>query len=76
VAYVLGDWQTPLHASGMSLDQWWLAYFALGGDASAVVLDRYLQGDAQPSALDHNLMAHALNECLHDHGNNWPVPYR
>jgi len=68
--------QEPLHASGMSLEEWWLAYFALGGDASAADLNGYLQGHAQPSTLDHNVMAHALNELLHDLGANWPVPYR
>jgi len=52
-----------------------LACFALGAEASEVELDGFLRGVVVPSASEHNVIAHALNERLHDLGYDRPVRY-
>ena len=76
MAYDLGDWEAPLAASDRSSRELWLDYVALGGNATPAELDDYIHGSVTPSRLDHNVLAQALNERLHDLGYNWPVPYR
>ena len=76
MSYASGDWDGPLAASGLSVHDLWLAYLALGGDASPAELDGYLRHHAAPSRSEHNVLAQALNERLHDLGYDWPVPYR
>jgi len=73
---VTTDWASPLAASGWSRRELWLACFALGANASPDELDRYLTGHVQPSVAEHNVIAQALNERLHDLGLDHPVPYR
>ena len=70
-----GDWVAALAAAGWSRHELWLACFALGADASEVELDRFLRGLAVPSAFEHNVIAQALNERLHDLGLDRPVRY-
>jgi hypothetical protein len=41
-----------------------LAYFALGGNASAYEVDAYLNGLMVMSAHEHNVLAQAVNERL------------
>jgi hypothetical protein len=76
VNYASGDWQGPVRASGYSTHQLWLSYFALGGYATETELNQLLTGASRPSSIDHNLIAHARNERLHDLGQDTPVPYR
>jgi hypothetical protein len=76
VTYAREDWQGPLGASGLSTHELWLAYFALGGNATQTELEQYLTGASRPTVMDHNLVAHALNERLRDLGLNSPVAYR
>lgn len=51
-------------ATGLSLEELWLRYFGLGGDAGKIEIDAYLSGLAPLSALQHDLLAHAVNERL------------
>jgi hypothetical protein len=60
---------------GLSQEDLWCRYFELGGMASAVDLEAYLAGILEPSAHDHDLIAHALNEFFTERGQNHPVPY-
>ena len=52
-----------------------LRYFELGGMSSALELEAFCYGFLQPSAHDHDLLAHALNERFSELGRNHPVPY-
>ena len=70
-----GDWVAALAAAGWSRHELWLACFALGADASEVELDGFLRGLAVPSASEHDVIAHALNERLDDLGFDRPIPY-
>lgn len=58
----------------MSLDDLWLAYFALGGAAAPESLGRYLAGGVGP--MDYDVVAQAINERFVDRGGDHPVPYR
>jgi Stage II sporulation protein E (SpoIIE) len=48
----------------LSLEQLWLRYFALGGEAPLVEIEGYLQGLLSLAPLQHDMLAHALNERL------------
>jgi hypothetical protein len=51
-------------ASQMRLDELWLAYFALGGNAGRYELEAYLSGLMPLAAHEHNVLALAINERL------------
>jgi hypothetical protein len=76
MTYALGDWAGPLGASQLTADQLWMASLALGADLTRTTLDGILDGSRRPSVHEHNVLAHALNEQLHDLDLDWPVPYR
>ena len=60
---------------GLSRADLWFHYFELGGMSSAIDLEAFLAGILEPSAHDHDLIAHALNESFTALGRNHPVPY-
>lgn len=51
-------------ASGLSVDELWIRYFALGGDAGEVEIEAYLNGLTLMPPLQHDILAHAINERL------------
>jgi hypothetical protein len=63
------------HQAGLSMSELWLRYFALGGMSSPLELDAYLNGALSPTAHDHDVIAHALNERFVELGRDHPVPY-
>ena len=60
---------------GMSVDDLWMRYFALGGMCSAVELEAYLVGALAVASHDHDVLAVALNERFSELGGDHPVPY-
>lgn len=61
--------------AGMSFQDLWIAYLALGGNARPDVVRGYLRGSAiEPT--DYDLLAQAINERFLDRGESYPVPYR
>ena len=60
--------------SGLSLDDLWLRYVAVGGSHPPWQLARNLT-DPDLGAHEHNMVALALNEHLNDLGGNYPVAY-
>ena len=50
--------------SRLSLDQLWLAYFALGGGVGRYEVEAYLAGLMPLDAHEHNVLAQAVNERL------------
>jgi len=62
--------------AGLSLSELWLRYFELGGMSTALELEAYLYSALIPTAHDHDLVAHALNERFVELGGNHPVPYQ
>lgn len=61
--------------AGLSHRELWWRYFELGGMSTAFQLEACLHGALRPTAHDHDVIAHALNECFVEQGGNHPVPY-
>ena len=53
----------------------WMRCFELGGMSSALEVEAYLYGALEPSAHEHDVLAHALNERFAELGGDHPVPY-
>ncbi len=51
-------------AAGLSVDELWLRYFSLGGDAGRFELDAYVNGAIALPPLQHDIVAAAINERL------------
>lgn len=62
--------------AGLSHTELWMRYFELGGMSSALEVEGYLYGALHPTAHDHDLIAHALNERFVELGGDHPVAYR
>jgi hypothetical protein len=60
---------------GMSFEELWISYFALGGTAQPGQVRAYLTGRAA-EGMDYDVLAQAINERFLDRGGNHPVPYR
>jgi hypothetical protein len=61
--------------AGLSHGELWFRYFELGGMSSALELQAILSGALCPSAHDHDVIAHAINERFVELGGNHPVSY-
>lgn len=55
-------------AAPLSLEQVWLKYFGLGGEAGLTEVQAYVYGALNFPALERDLLAHALNESLNGLG--------
>ena len=59
----------------LTVEELWLRYFALGGDAGKVEVEAYVSGLMPLPSLQHNILAHAINERLDELGPR-RAPYR
>jgi hypothetical protein len=59
----------------LSLEQLWMRYFALGGNADLVEMDAHLAGLAELPAGQRDMLAHAVNERLDELLLQRRVPY-
>lgn len=62
--------------SKLTVEELWLRYFSLGGDVGRVEIEAYLAGLMPMSSLQHNILAHAINERLDELGPPRRAPYR
>ena len=53
----------------------WRDYFALGGTATPKEIEDYLRGDGMLDAVQHDMLAHAINEDFAEAGMDHPAPY-
>ncbi|MCU1448731.1 MAG: hypothetical protein JWP02_901 [Acidimicrobiales bacterium] len=60
---------------GEDLEQLWVAYFGLGGTASPNHIESYLRGEATLDPVQHDMLAHAINERFTEEGMDHPAPY-
>jgi hypothetical protein len=51
-------------AAQLTVGELWLRYFALGGEASEMEVDAYLNGAIALPSFQHDMLAHAINERL------------
>jgi len=61
--------------AGLTHGELWLRYFGLGGMSTALQVEAFCYGVLRPSAHDHDVVAHALNERFVELGGNHPVAY-
>ena len=61
--------------AGLSHGELWLRYFELGGMSTGFELEAFMYGLLSPSAHDHDVIAHAINERFVELGGNHPVGY-
>ena len=61
--------------AGLSHGELWLRYFEMGGMSTRLELEAFLCGALMPSAHNHDLIAHAINERFVELGGNHPVAY-
>jgi len=61
--------------TGLTMEQLWTRYFALGGDVGLLEVDAYVQGLMPLSALQGDVLAHAVNERLDELTWRRRVPY-
>jgi hypothetical protein len=62
-------------AVGLSRDELWMRYFALGGMSTALQVEAYLFGALVPTSHDYDVLAVALNERFSELGGDHPIPY-
>jgi hypothetical protein len=67
--------QWARHQAGLTVDELWLRYFALGGLSTPLEVDAVLHGALSPSDFDYDILAHAINERFLELGGDHPVPY-
>ncbi|MCB5290735.1 hypothetical protein [Arthrobacter sp. SO3] len=53
-----------LRHAGVSIEELWLRYFTLGGQAGQFEVEAYIHGAIALPALQRDVLAHALNERL------------
>jgi len=53
----------------------WRDYFALGGTATPRQIEDYLRGQGTLAPLQHDMLAHAINEHYAEAGMDHPAPY-
>jgi hypothetical protein len=63
-------------ASQIGLDDLWLRYFALGGNAGRYEVEAYIAGLMPLPAHEHNVLAQAVNERIAELPPPPPAPYR
>lgn len=51
-------------ASKLTVSELWIRYVAIGGEASELEVDAYLNGAMALPAFQHDMLAHAVNERL------------
>ena len=73
---------TALSTGGLSLEEVWLDYCALGGRRTEAHMERFLQADqgrqdaeADLGDLDRDILAHAINQMFQDRDLPDCVPY-
>ncbi|HEY0510226.1 MAG TPA: PP2C family protein-serine/threonine phosphatase [Blastococcus sp.] len=71
--------RSPLQAAyehtDLSLEQLWLRYFSLGGEADLVDVDAHISGLLSLPTSQHDMLAHAINERLDEVAAQHRAPY-
>ncbi|MDP9101053.1 MAG: hypothetical protein M3N21_02765 [Actinomycetota bacterium] len=62
--------------AGLTREELWLRYFALGGMTPALEFEAILVGALLPTPHDHDVVIHAINERLSELGHDRRLRYR
>lgn len=66
---------SALERADLTLDELWVRYFSLGGEAGRLEVEAYLYGLMALSAGQRDMLAHAVNERLAELAPPVPAPY-
>ena len=70
------QFEESLRRAGVSMEELWLRYFTLGGQAGQFEVEAYIHGAMALPALQRDILAHALNERLDEMYSDAPrAPY-
>lgn len=72
----VGDIADGWRRLGISAQSLWIGYFGLGGNGSLADVNGWLARTVELPALDHDLLAQALNDAFSDQGMGRPLGYR
>lgn len=61
--------------AGLTADELWVRYYAVGGAASPDLLAGHLSGATEPSPAEFDVITQAINDHLIGSGNRRPAPY-
>ena len=61
--------------TALTVPELWLRYFALGGVAPPEDVETHVAGVAVLEPVEHDVLAHAINERFAERGRDHPVPY-
>ena len=75
MAELNGTFEDARRDTGLSHDELWLRYFALGGMRTAFEVEAILYGALAPTTQDRDLLAVALNERYSELGGNHPIAF-
>jgi hypothetical protein len=64
------DFHRALEAAPLALEEVWIRYFGIGGEAGLTEIEAYACGVLSLPALERDLLAYALNETLETLGVN------
>ncbi len=67
--------EAAVRVCGISLEELWLDYFALGGDATPSQVREFLAGSAPLEQADHDRLVVVLNERLAASGQGRPLAF-
>ena len=59
----------------MNINELWLAYVGLGGNAGLTVLQEWIEGTADIPDRDYDYLAQGLNDAFVERGQHHPVAY-
>jgi hypothetical protein len=70
------QFEESLRHAGVGMEELWLRYFTLGGQAGHFEIEAYIHGAIALPALQRDILAHALNERLDELYSDAPrAPY-
>ncbi|MHA7222189.1 hypothetical protein ACX80S_07690 [Arthrobacter sp. RHLT1-20] len=70
------QFEASLRRADVSMEEVWLRYFTLGGEAGQLEVEAYIHGAMALPALQRDILAHALNERLDELHSDAPrAPY-
>jgi hypothetical protein len=70
-----GEFEEARSDVGLTLEQLWMRYFALGGNAMPTEFEAYVNGALDPDRSERDILVHALNERSMELGSNQRWPY-
>ena len=70
-----GTFEDARRDTGLSHDELWLRYFALGGMRTAFEIEAILYAALAPTTQDRDLLAVALNERYSELGGDHPIAF-